>query len=72
MIEVNIHPSARWDELVEHTTFLYEAARVAFGDGEFMIDGRHTGTGGGNHFALGGATPTTRPGCAVRICCAAW
>jgi uncharacterized protein (DUF2126 family)/transglutaminase-like putative cysteine protease len=62
VIEVNIHPSARWDELVEHTTFLYEAARESrLATEKFMIDGRHTGTGGGNHFALGGATPSDSP-----------
>ena len=62
VIEVNIHPSARWDELSERTTFLYDAARESRLTSEkFMIDGRHTGTGGGNHFALGGATPADSP-----------
>ncbi len=62
VIEVNIHPATRWDDLVERTTHLYEAARETRLVAEkFMIDGRHTGTGGGNHFVLGAARPSDSP-----------
>jgi uncharacterized protein (DUF2126 family)/transglutaminase-like putative cysteine protease len=62
VIEVNIHPSASWQDLSERTTFLYETARACrLSTEKFMLDGRHTGTGGGNHFALGGATPADSP-----------
>ena len=62
VIEVNVHPARTWDELVEVTTVLYEEARLArLGTEKFMIDGRHTGTGGGNHVTLGGARPADSP-----------
>jgi uncharacterized protein (DUF2126 family) len=62
VIEVNIHPSGSWDELVGRTTHLYEAAHHSrLATEKFMLDGRHTGTGGGNHFVLGGATPLDSP-----------
>ncbi len=62
VIEVNIHPAASWQELVHNTTTLYEAARLTrLGTEKFMLDGRHTGTGGGNHVTLGGMTPADSP-----------
>ncbi len=62
VIEVNIHPVTNWDDLVKNTEFLYNAAFESRLSAEkFMKDGRHTGTGGGNHFVMGGATPSDSP-----------
>ncbi len=62
VIEVNIHPVTHWSELVKNTEFLYNAAFESRLSAEkFMTDGRHTGTGGGNHFVMGGATPNDSP-----------
>ncbi len=62
VIEVNVHPASSWRELMVTTETLYEEARqTRLGTEKFMLDGRHTGTGGGNHVTLGGATPADSP-----------
>ncbi|WP_018953544.1 DUF2126 domain-containing protein [Thioalkalivibrio sulfidiphilus] len=62
VIEVNIHPAASWERLRDNTLALYEEARQSrLGTEKFMLDGRHTGTGGGNHVTLGAATPVDSP-----------
>jgi uncharacterized protein (DUF2126 family)/transglutaminase-like putative cysteine protease len=62
VIEANVHPAKSWAEHVERTTQLYEVAReVGLATEKFMLDGRHVGTGGGNHVVMGGATPEESP-----------
>lgn len=62
VIEVNTPPTETWNELSELTTGLYEEARLSrLGTEKFMLDGRHSGTGGGNHVVLGGKTPADSP-----------
>jgi uncharacterized protein (DUF2126 family) len=62
VIEVNVHPAVSWREAVAITRTLYDEAREArLGTEKFMTDGRHTGTGGGNHMVLGGAAPPDSP-----------
>lgn len=62
VIEVNVPPVADWPALVRQTETLYEEARLArLGTEKFMLDGRHTGTGGGNHVTLGGRRAEDSP-----------
>lgn len=62
VIEVNIFPVKNWNELTKNTLTLYEEAKqTRLGTQKFMLDGKHTGTGGGNHVTLGGITPADSP-----------
>ncbi len=62
VIEVNVHPAASWAELIERGETLYaEARQVGLATEKFMLDGRHTGTGGGNHVVMGAAEPADSP-----------
>jgi len=69
VIEVNVQPATSWRDCVDITRAIYENARACrLGAEKFMIDGRHTGTGGGNHVVVGASTPEDSPFCAGRTC----
>jgi len=62
VIEVNIHPATDWADLSKRTEQLYEEARqVGLATEKFMLDGRHVGTGGGNHMVMGAAEAVDSP-----------
>jgi uncharacterized protein (DUF2126 family) len=62
VLEVNIHPAKSWPELVNNYDILFEQARLSrLGTEKFNLDGKHTGTGGGNHITIGGTTPSDSP-----------
>ncbi|MFD6155778.1 DUF2126 domain-containing protein [Nocardia sp. NPDC060255] len=62
VIEVNVQPTISFAEQSALLSTLYEQARLArLSTESFDVDGTHSGTGGGNHITLGGATPARSP-----------
>ncbi len=62
VIEVNVPFVRSFPELVSQTELLYEEARAEHLVAEkFELDGAHIGSGGGNHFVMGGATAGDSP-----------
>jgi uncharacterized protein (DUF2126 family)/transglutaminase-like putative cysteine protease len=62
VIEVNIHPARTWNELKNNYEVLYKMAKeTRLTSEKFNLDGKHTGTGGGNHVTLGGLKPADSP-----------
>ena len=62
VVEVNAQPAKSWRDIVHNYGRLFDLAKESkLGTNKFMLDGRHTGTGGGNHITLGGTTPAESP-----------
>ena len=62
VLEVNLHAARTWREITDIAQGLYADARATrLATEKFMRDGRQTGTGGGSHIVIGGATPAESP-----------
>ena len=62
VVEVNVQPAKSWREIVNNYDILFDLAKASRLSAEkFMLDGQHTGTGGGNHITLGGTQPKDSP-----------
>ena len=63
VIEVNMQPARKLARARRHhhRRSTRTRAQTRLGAEKFMLDGRHTGTGGGNHIVVGGPTPADSP-----------
>ncbi len=62
VLEVNLHPAGSWAELENIWPTLYGlAADLGLGAVTFGLDGRQSGSGGGNHWTLGAVEPARSP-----------
>ena len=63
VIEVNVHPAHQLDRDrgARHRELYEEARQVGLATEKFMLDGRHVGTGGGNHVVMGAAGARGQP-----------
>ena len=62
VIEVNVQPAGSWRELQHVVETVYEEARLTrLTTEKFLVDGRSTGSGGGAHIVVGGATAADSP-----------
>jgi uncharacterized protein (DUF2126 family) len=62
VLEVNIPPTARTAEHLALMESVFDAALHAGLHAEkYLVDGRQSGSGGGNHLTLGGPTPLESP-----------
>ncbi len=62
VLEINLPPAERWDEIERVNTILYEeASKLRLTTDKFTADGGHGATGGGNHITLGGVSTLDSP-----------
>ena len=62
VLEVNLPPAGKWDELEQINMLLFEEARRNRLTAEkFDYNGSHIATGGGSHIVIGGATVSDSP-----------